>query len=154
MWDWIMDPQRLNTILNLIGILLGGGALAAFLTHWRGLRALDDSKLVDIRKHYADELKRLSDRDEHRDAAMRDLEKHWREMIKLADARHAECVDEREELRGHLNDLRVELEGLKAQLRASSTNRVLLLEERCATPSEEAPHSLAAARRLKSGEGK
>lgn len=154
MLDWIMDPQRLNVILNLVGILLGGGALAAVLSHWRGLRALDDAKLVDIRKHYADEIKSLRDRDEKRDQAMRDLEKHWREMIKLADARHQECVDEREELRDQMNALKVELEGVKAQLRAQATDRVLLLEERCVKPSEEAPHSLAAAQRMKAGEGK
>ena len=150
-----MDPARLNTILNLIGILLGGGALAAVLSHWRGLRALDDAKLVDIRKHYADELASLRARDEKRDGAMRELEKHWREMISLADARHAECVAERDELRDQLNLLKVELEGVKAQIRASSTDRVLLMEENCGKPSQEAPHSLAAAKRLKkNGNGK
>lgn len=155
MWNWLMDPIRLNTVLNVLGLLLGGGALAAVLSHWRGLRALDDANLVDIRKHYAEEIAALRARDEKRDEAMRELEKHWREMINLADKRHAECVAERDELRDQLNALKVELEGVKAQMRAASTDRVLLMEENCGKPGQDAPHSLAAARRLKeNGNGK
>lgn len=144
-----MDAGTVNAVLNLAGILLGGSALGVLLTHRRGILGLENADVADIRKHYAAELNQMRARDEVRDKAMRDLEKHWREMITLADQRHAECVAERDELRDQLNELKSELAGVKEQLRAQATDRVLLLEERCVKPSEEAPHSLAAAQRLK-----
>jgi septal ring factor EnvC (AmiA/AmiB activator) len=149
MWNWIMDPAKVNTFLNLIGILLGGGALAAVLSHWRGLKAMDAADIADVRRHWAEEVAALRRRDDERDETIRGLEKHWREMINLADQRYTECQAERDELRSELAAVKRELEGVKAQIRASSTDRVLLMEENCGKPSEEAPHSLAAAKRLK-----
>jgi predicted nucleic acid-binding Zn-ribbon protein len=167
--NWFtMDTSTLNVILNVLGIVLGGGALGVILTHWRGVKGLDQADVADIRSHYAAELGAMRDRDEKRDEAMRALEKHWREMVNLADSRYSECQREREELRDELAEVKREhrdelaavkheLSGLQAQLRAASTDRVLLMEENCPKPSETAPHSLAAAKRLKengNGNGK
>jgi predicted nucleic acid-binding Zn-ribbon protein len=146
-----MDTQTFNVILNLLGIVLGGGALGVILTHWRGVKGLDQADVADIRSHYAAELGAMRDRDEKRDEAMRALEKHWREMVNLADSRYSECQREREELRDELAEVKRELNGVKAQLRAQATDRVLLMEENCGKPGEIAPHSLAAAKRLKEG---
>jgi hypothetical protein len=150
-WFSGMDTQTFNVILNLLGIVLGGGALGVILTHWRGVKGLDQADVADIRSHYAAELGAMRDRDEKRDEAMRALEKHWREMIKLADERYSECQREREELRDELAAVKRELEGVKAQIRSQATDRVLLMEENCGKPGEIAPHSLAAAKRLKEG---
>jgi hypothetical protein len=150
-WFSGMDTQTFNVILNLLGIVLGGGALGVILTHWRGVKGLDQADVADIRSHYAAELGAMRDRDEKRDEAMRALEKHWREMVNLADSRYSECQREREELRDELAEVKRELNGVKAQLRAQATDRVLLMEENCGKPGEIAPHSLAAAKRLKEG---
>jgi uncharacterized protein (DUF3084 family) len=148
--NWFsMDTQTLNVVLNLAGIILGGGALGVILTHWRGVKGLDQADVADIRGHYAKELEAMRERDEKRDEAMRALEKHWREMVNLADSRYSECQREREELRDELAEVKRELNGVKAQLRAQATDRVLLMEENCGKPGEIAPHSLAAAKRLK-----
>jgi hypothetical protein len=150
-WFSGMDTQTLNVMLNLLGIVLGGGALGVILTHWRGVKGLDQADVADIRGHYAKELEAMRERDDKRDEAMRALERHWREMVNLADQRYAECQREREELRDELAIVKRELGGLQAQLRAASTDRVLLMEENCGKPGEIAPHSLAAAKRLKEG---
>lgn len=148
--NWFsMNAQTLNVVLNLLGILLGGGALGVILTHWRGIRTLDDAKEAGIRGHWADEVRALRERLDSADKRYVDLlerfDQHREEAdrrYKQATAYHDQCVAER-------NELRNELEGVKRQLAAQATDRVLLMEENCGKPGVEAPHSLAAARRLK-----
>jgi hypothetical protein len=155
-WTWIMDPSRLNVVLNLLGIALGGGALGVILTHWRGIRTLDDAKEAGIRIHWADEVKRLTERADAADRRYVELLEKFdahreqsEQRYQQAIAYHDQCVAERAELRH-------ELEGLKRQLAAQSTDRVLVMEENCDN-IRNAPHSLAAAKRLKdngNGNGK
>lgn len=62
MWWLSMKPEQVNILLNLLGIILGGGALGVVLTHYRGMRTLDNAKEADIRDHYAGEVKELRER--------------------------------------------------------------------------------------------
>jgi hypothetical protein len=152
MWSWLMDPTRLNLLLNFASVILGGGLVAAILTHSRGLKQLTGAEEADIRGHWASEVKALRERLDAGDKRYMDLLEKFdehREQSELryqqAVAYHDQCVAERAELRS-------EMEGLKRQLAAQSTDRVLLMEENCGKPSLEAPHSLAAAKRLKEGD--
>lgn len=141
-----------NAVLGTLPGWITAGSMVTLLglifRHLQTMKKLALGDTADIRDHYAKEVERLTAKLAMRDSQFSELEKHLRAMSKASDERHDECVRERELLRE-------ELSGIKAQLRAQATDRVLILEERCAKPSEEAPHSLAAAQRLKeSGGGK
>lgn len=140
-----------NAILGTVPGWITAGSMVTLLglifRHLQTMKKLALGDTSDIRDHYAREVERLTAKLASRDTQFAELEKHLRDMSRSSDDRHAECVREREALRE-------ELAGIKAQIRAASTDRVLFLEDRCAKPSEEAPQSLAAAQRLKEGGGK
>jgi hypothetical protein len=143
-----MDPSRLNLLLNFASVILGGGLVAALLTHWRGIKQLTGAEESDIRGHWAAEVKALRDRLDGADDRYLELLKRFDEHREQSELRykqalsyHTECVAER-------NELRNELEGLKRQIAAQATDRVLVMEENCDN-IRNAPHSLAAAKRLK-----
>ena len=149
MWNWLMDPSRVNIVLNLLGIALGGGALGVILTHWRGMRTLDDAKEASIRDHYAKEVEQMRARLDAADKRYVDLLEKFDEHREEANRRYIQAVEYHDLCVAERTELREAIEGLKAQLRAASTDRVLLMEENCGKPSESAPHSLGAAKRLK-----
>jgi hypothetical protein len=70
-----------------------------------------------------------------------------KELTRMA-ARLDECEKARAELRREINGMHQEINGLHAKLREKSTDNLLILED-ARPPSERAPSSLAAARRLK-----
>lgn len=129
MWEALMDPTKLNVWLNLVGIILGGGALGVVLTHLRGMRGLDQKEAADIRDHYQAELASLR-------AHIATLDKRYLEYQGEADRRYREAVEYHDQCVAERNELRVSIDGLKAQLLAQSADRVLLLEKNCIPPSE------------------
>lgn len=79
------------------------------------------------------------------------VEKHLREMVGVSDQRHEECEESRRAMRREMDGMHDEITGLKRQVIAQSADAVLRLDAR---PSEVAPHSVAAAKRIKeNGEG-
>lgn len=110
-------------------------ALVTLIVQWwrRGvsLKGLENADEADIRDHYAQEVAALR-------GQLLSIEGHYRGMLVQSDQRHAECEAARA-------TMREELDGLKKQFRAASTDRVLRME---ADPPE-APHSREAAHRVK-----
>lgn len=79
------------------------------------------------------------------------VEKRLREMVGVSDQRHEECEESRRAMRREMDGMHDEITGLKRQVIAQSADAVLRLDAR---PSEVAPHSVAAAKRIKeNGEG-
>jgi septal ring factor EnvC (AmiA/AmiB activator) len=126
--------------------------IIAFFRRGVSLKGLQNADSADIRDHYAQEVEALRSKLNGQEGHFHNLEKHWREMIAASDRRHQECEDARQELRGELDKMHTAIRGLRDQLLAQSTDRVLILE---GTPAaEKAPHSVAAAKRIKeNGEG-
>lgn len=156
----------------LIAVFSGGtfAAVLGFIIKWRGqtlnsddqIRRLMAEELDRVRKSYSEEaerlresynaeVKRLTDKLDKKDEAFERVEKHWRDMLDSSDRRHEECEEARRELRDELEEMHVEIRGLKVQIVEASAGKVVLLEGNGGhpKPSEVAPHSLAAAKRLK-----
>lgn len=127
-------------VVTLIGIVL------RYRLGWRKLSDADDA---DIRDHYALEVAALRGKLDNQEAHFLSLESHWRTILEGSDRRHQECEDARSLLRLEINKMHEEIAGLKAQIRAASTDRVLRMEEE----PPAAPHARAAAKRLKGWEG-
>ena len=144
-----LTPGQVNLALNLLGVLLGGGALGVVLSHFRGMRQLTGQDEADIRGHWAAEVKALRERLDASDKRYMDLIRTFDEYREQANERYKQATQYHDDCVAERNELRNEIEGLKAQIRAQATDRVLLMEENCGKPSETAPHSLAAAQRLK-----
>lgn len=129
--------------------LTGGGVFALVGLWWKrdvALRKISSSEAGDLRDHYAGELaavrkERLQDREE-----FLKLEKHLRTIIEESDRRHSECESARQVMRREMGAMQDEIAGLKRQVPKASADQLLILEGR---PSEVAPHSTAAARRIK-----
>lgn len=147
-----MDANRINLLLNILTVLIGGGALGIVLKYRLGTKKLTLDSEEAIRDHYAKEVARLTEKLEAETKNFREtiqaMEAHYRRMLEDSDRRHEECQRDRESLRAEVRKLERHVEGLEAQIRNYSTDRLLMLESR-APPSESAPHSLAAAKRLK-----
>jgi hypothetical protein len=125
---------------------------------WRrdvALRKISSSEAGDLRDHYAEELKSVRlERIQDRAEALK-VEKHLREMIQLSDHRHEECEKARIIDRGERAHMQAEIDGLKLQIPRLSADALLILEKSGSVkPSEIAPHSTAAAKRLKESDGK
>jgi predicted RNase H-like nuclease (RuvC/YqgF family) len=133
--------------------------IIAFFRRGVSLKGLQNAAEADIRDHYADEVKALREKLDRQEAHFRTLEKHLREMIDASDKRaeesdrrHGECEQARRELRGEIDEMHKELTGLHRQITEQSADKLLILEQR-GKPSEVAPHSTAAAKRLKENGG-
>jgi hypothetical protein len=146
-----MAPDLLGTVPQW---LTGGGVFALVGLWWKrdvALRKISSGEAGDLRDHYAEELSSIrSERAQDRTDALK-VETHLREMIELSDRRHAECEAARVVDRQERTKMQDDIDGLKRQIPQVSTDRLLVLEGK---PSEIAPHSTAAAKRLKeNGEG-
>lgn len=130
MSGFVLGASQLNVILNVVTILLGGGALGIILKYKLGSRKLDLEGEEAIRDHYAQEVKRYADE------------------VERVTARQLECEDRETKLRARVTELEDQVRGLKDQVRLQAADHVIELEER-PPPSESAPHSLAAAKRIK-----
>lgn len=121
------------------------GLIWAFLKFglgWRGQTMADDA---DIRDHYAQEVAALRGKLDGQEAHFLSLESHWRTILEASDRRHQECEEARQAMRREINAMHEEIAGLKAQIRAASTDRVLRMEEK----PPKAPHARASAKRVK-----
>lgn len=132
-----MNAGTINIVLNLLGVLLGGGALVGVLRFLNNRQSIRNADEADIRDHYADEVAQLR-------GQLVILEKHYRDMLASSDKRHAECEDARTEMRGRVSDLENHVKGLEAQIRQYSSETVLKLAGQ--QPSD---HVVEAARRVK-----
>lgn len=141
----MIDPGFVNVALNIGGLLLGGTALGVVLRYKLGQQKLAADSEADIRDHYADEVKALREKLNLQEQYFRGLETHLRGLIDESDRRHSECEAARVEDRRERSRMQDEIDGMKAQIRAASTDRVLRMEK----DPPEAPHSRAAAHRVK-----
>lgn len=128
--------NTLNVILNILSLLLGGGALIGVLRYLNNRQAIRNADTADIRDHYADEVTQLR-------SQLVALEKHYREMLVASDRRHAECEEARTEMRGRISELEDHVRGLEAQMRRYSSDTVLKL---AGQPSDQV---IEAARRVR-----
>ena len=127
-----------SSLAAVLAALFSGGALAtilAFVTRWRGQSIGSEERL---RQDMARELEAMR-------AQMRELESHYRRMLEASDKRHEECEKDRTALRRELNAMHEEIKGLRSQIRAQATDRVMEMEQN----PPPAPHSRAAAHRVK-----
>jgi hypothetical protein len=129
--------ELLGTIPQWLTALGIGSFLIALLRRDVQVRGLRNTDQADIRDHYAQEVAALRDQ-------LLTMEQHYRNMLEQSDKRHDECEVAR-------SQMRAELDGLKRQMAAASADRLLVLEERTC-PSDVAPHSTAAAKRIKGSE--
>lgn len=134
-----MDPAQINMILNLIAVVLGGGAMAAVLGYKTKMRSLALAAEEEIRKHFADEVKSLR-------GQLQGMEKHYREMLEASDKRHEECQLDRDRMRDRVKELENHVTGLEAQIRQLSTNAVL--EIRGNPTGKEGPEAVDSAPRV------
>lgn len=131
-----MNPATINIILNILSLLLGGGALLGVLRYLNNRQTIRNADTADIRDHYAAEVTQLR-------AQLVTLEKHYREMLLASDRRHAECEQARTEMRGRISELEDHVRGLEAQMRRYSSDTVLKL---AGEPSDQV---VEAARRVR-----
>jgi chromosome segregation ATPase len=122
-----MDTISINLIMNVLGVIFGGGAFVGLLTFMWRMRGLRNADMADIRDHYAEELTALRAKLNSQEDHFRSMEKHWREMLNASDKRHEECETARQELRLELNTLHDEIRGLREQLLRYSADKVLFL---------------------------
>lgn len=139
-------PQEvLGTIPGWItsaGIVTILGVVLRYRLGWRKQTLGDDA---DIRDHYAQEVAALRGKLDGQGAHFLSLEKHWRDILEGSDRRHQECEEARQAMRREINKMHEEIAGLRTQIRAASTDRVLRMEE----DPPPAPHARAAAKRVK-----
>lgn len=140
------DSGTLNVILNVITVLLGGGALGIILKYRLGTKKLGMDSEEAIRDHYAKEVARFQ-------GTMQSMEGHYRRMLEDSDRLHEECRVDREKLRSELTGMhdqirthKEEIEGLKLQLKRYSADKVLLLDS---DAKKKAPLAVKSAKRVK-----
>lgn len=139
-------PEFIGTIPGWItAIAAVTGLVAAFLKFGLGWRKQTLGDDADIRDHYAQEVAALRGKLDGQEAQFLSLEKHWREILEGSDRRHQECEEARQSMRREINKMHEEIAGLRSQIRAASTDRVLRMEE----DPPPAPHARAAAKRVK-----
>lgn len=143
-----MTDSQINMLLNVVGILLGGGALGIVLRYINRRAEIHNQDEANIRDHYAGELKALREKLDSQEEHFRAMEKHWREMLEASDRRHQECEEARQALRREIDKMHAELTGLKRQISEYSADKMIELVER-SCPAQDAPHSVAAAKRVK-----
>jgi DNA repair exonuclease SbcCD ATPase subunit len=123
--------------------------LARSVLQYRG-QSLDSEE--KIRDHYAREVARLSSKlDEQTKGFREDLqsaENFYRGLLSQSDEQHEKCRRECEECRGRLRELEKTVDGLQAQIRRYSTDKLLILHEDDMI-KPPAPHAVASAKRMK-----
>lgn len=154
-----MAPDFLGTLPQWL--TLGGvsGIIGIVLRYRLGSQKLSNADEADIRDHYAQEVAAMREKLDRQETHFQLLEKHLREMIAASDQRaeesdrrHAECEAARQAMRREIDGMHDEIRGLKRQIPEVSADKLLILEGK---PSEVAPHSTAAAKRIKeNGDGK
>lgn len=144
----MLDNGQLNVFLNILTVLLGGGALGIILKYRLGTKKLTLDSEEAIRDHYAKEVSRLATKLDEETKAFRatieGLETHYRTMLTASDQRHEECQKDRVVLRSEINKMHDEIRGLKRKMLQNSTDAALLLNDEI-----EAPHAKAAAPRVR-----
>lgn len=140
-----MTPSTINIILNLLGIVLGGGALVGVLRFLNNRQSIRNADEADVRDHYAEILTGLR---AERDAA----DERYNAALAAADRRLADCEDWANKsrdvvkiLREKVDDQQQEIDGLKRQIVRYSAHQAVLLDEQGEGPSEEV---VSAARRV------
>lgn len=136
---WGTIPQWIAAASTVTGLVW------AFLRFGLGWRKQGFDNDADIRDHYAQEVAALRGKLDGQEAHFLSLEAHWRTILEGSDRRHQECEDARQQLRSELSKMHEEIAGLKSQIRAASTDRVLRMED----DPPAAPHSRAAAKRVR-----
>jgi septal ring factor EnvC (AmiA/AmiB activator) len=148
-----VPPSFVGTLPGWItAITVVGGLFWAFLRFgvtWRG-QSLDADE--QIRKLFAEEIAAVRAERKADKESFATVERHLRDMVEASDRRHEECENDRRALRRELDRMHDEIRGMRNQILAQATDRVLLLEENCPKPSETAPHAHAAAKRIKNGD--
>lgn len=146
-----MSAQTINIVINLLGVLLGGGAIGMVLRFMNKRQELHNADVADIRDHYAAELAALREKLNSQEEHFQRMEMHWREMLENSDRRHEECEKTRAELRRELDKMHTELAGLQRQIASYSSDQLLVMEREAdpRPPSERAPEATAAAGRVK-----
>lgn len=135
-------PQQITAISATGGVIW---AVLRFGLGWRKQTLDSDEQVRQIMQEELAAVRAERAADSEKFAR---VEKHLREMVAQSDERHEECERSRREMRKEMDGMHSEVAGLRRDLAAQSVDRVLRLEGR---PSEVAPHSLAAAERLKKG---
>jgi predicted RNase H-like nuclease (RuvC/YqgF family) len=137
-----MNVGTVNIALNLLGILLGGGALVGVLRYLNNRQSIRNADEADIRDHYAEELKGLRAKLAEQELGFQNLENHLREQLKRSDQRHEECETARDAARKEINllhkqvrDHQAEIDGLKRQIVRYSAEGVIELS--APMPSEQ-----------------
>lgn len=157
MWWFNVTQEQLNIVLNLAGVVLGGGALGVVLSHFRGMRTLTDAETADIRKHYAAELARavaeiaaLRQRIDEQDKRYMDFQKEADERQEASNKRWRQANEYHEQCLAERAEMRQEIEGLKTQLKRYSANALMILEDdpEHPKPSSKAPEAVASASRV------
>lgn len=154
-----MGPDFLGTLPGWItATSTTTGVAAIIIAYFRrgvSLRGLANQDHADIRDHYAKEVEAMRAKLDRQEAHFRGLEKHLREMLETSDKRadesdrrHEECEKARSEMRREVDALHVEISGLHRQISEQSADKLLVLESR-GTLSRVAPHSIAAAKRIR-----
>jgi len=143
-----MDWGIFNALLNFLAVILSGGALAVVLTYRYRMRKLEVDKEASDRTADTLEIENLR-------TALRELEKHYRDMLKQADDRHAEadarhrlCQQRAEDMAEEVRVLRGEVAGLHRQIVELSTDRLVHLTEK-GCPSDVAPYSVESIERVR-----
>ena len=109
-----MEASSLNVFLNIVTVLLTGGALGIVLRYRQGMRALANVDAADIRDHYAEELARVIER-------------------------QRQCEEREAKLRERVRELENDILGLINIIRQASADKVLRLD----TPASEMIRDMA-----------
>lgn len=135
MFDW---PSLTGTVA---GWVTAGGvttiaAILAYVYIWRGRIAVDAKRVAneneaDIRDHYADEVRQLRQQLERQSTrhgrVLRVAEGRARQAALDAEARHEQCVRDRDELRDKVWALKDQVSGLVRLLLQNSAAGTLIL---------------------------
>lgn len=134
-----MDAGVINIALNLLGVLLGGGALVGVLRYLNNRQSIRNADEADIRDHYAEELERQT-------AAVAAAHERHNAALEASDRRLVECESwaskSRLEIRAlnqKVDDQQDEITGLKRQIARYSAEGAIMLADQ--VPSEEVENS-------------
>lgn len=129
----IAGQSFLGTLPQWIAAAASAGIFGALLKFGLGWRSQTLNEDENLRKHYAEELQRLTKKLDEKSgdfsAKMQVMEDHYRKLLDDSDRRHDECQKDRDNLRREMNDMHDEIAGLKRQIARYSADRVVLLGE-------------------------
>ena len=116
-----MDTGYLNLLLNLVTVVVSGGALGIILRYRQGMRGLANTDTADIRDHYAEEVKSL-----------RSEVVAARSEVAIARKELADCE---EECRTKIREIERELWGEKRQRVAEQISLINLILQSVDAPA-------------------